>query len=71
VKGTIIDNTASIAIADLVDPTAVDNTSVARITVGSETYLPYTGADLRLLVLLATFLGIAGLTIRRSAMCRA
>jgi hypothetical protein len=35
--------------------------------VGSETYLPYTGADMQLLVLLATVLGIAGMAIRRSA----
>jgi hypothetical protein len=61
VSPAVIDNTASIAIADLADPT------MARVTVGSKTYLPYTGMEMRLLVLLAAVLGVAGLALRRVA----
>jgi uncharacterized repeat protein (TIGR01451 family) len=76
--GTVVANTGSVSISDLVDPTPQDDTSVARVTVASEPYapytepfLPFTGAELWLLLLAAAVFGIAGLTLRRLAVRRA
>jgi uncharacterized surface anchored protein len=74
--GTVIDNSATISITDLRDPTADDNFDTVRITVGDEPYspyteeedsLPFTGADVTLLLLAAAALALAGALIRRSA----
>jgi uncharacterized repeat protein (TIGR01451 family) len=64
--GTLIDNTATISIAELSDPTMGDNTDKVRISVG-EPFLPFTGADVTLLLLAAAALALAGVLIRRSA----
>jgi uncharacterized repeat protein (TIGR01451 family) len=71
--GTVVANTASIGISDLVDPTPQDDTSVAKVTVTepyapyTEPSLPFTGAELWLLLLAAAVFGIAGLTLRQLA----
>jgi uncharacterized repeat protein (TIGR01451 family) len=74
--GTVIDNSATISISDLQDPTMDDNFDTVRITVGDEPYspyteeedsLPFTGADVTLLLLAAAALALAGALIRRSA----
>jgi uncharacterized repeat protein (TIGR01451 family) len=64
--GTVIDNKATISIGDVFDPTMDDNSDVARITV-DEPFLPFTGADVTMLLLAAAALAVAGALIRRSA----
>jgi uncharacterized repeat protein (TIGR01451 family) len=70
-EGTIIKNTATVLISDLADPTMGDNSSTAAVVIDGEPLLPFTGADLWLLLLAAAVFGIAGLTLRRLALRRA
>jgi hypothetical protein len=51
--GTVINNTATIVFANLTDPTMPDNTDVAQIRVQGLPFLPFTGADLTLYLIIA------------------
>jgi uncharacterized repeat protein (TIGR01451 family) len=70
-EGTVIKNTATVLISELADPTMGDNSSVVSVVIDGEPFLPFTGADLWLLLLAACVFGIAGLTLRRLALRRA
>jgi uncharacterized repeat protein (TIGR01451 family) len=71
VAGTLIDNTAKVFIEGVPDDTMADNSDVAQIRVPGDPFLPFTGADMTLLLVAAAVLALAGLALRRFARVRA
>jgi uncharacterized repeat protein (TIGR01451 family) len=68
--GTVINNTAVIMFDNLTDSTMQDNTDVAQIRVQSLPFLPFTGADLTLYLLVAACALALAITLRRLARVR-
>jgi uncharacterized repeat protein (TIGR01451 family) len=69
--GTLIDNTAKVFIEGVPDDTMADNSDLAQIRVPGDPFLPFTGADMTLLLVAAAVLALAGLALRRFARVRA
>jgi uncharacterized repeat protein (TIGR01451 family) len=69
--GTVIDNTAKVSIEGVPDETMGDNSDLAQIKVAGDPFLPFTGADMTLLLVAAAMLALAGLALRRFARIRA
>ena len=63
----VIDNTVTINFLDLtIDKTMGDNVDKARVTL-EEPFLPFTGADMTVLLVAAAMFGVAGVALRKYA----